>query len=87
MYHHTILNRDDTEIVKKIYVEQRKNPTKGDFVELIEEDFKTINEVQDDDEIKTHQKSHDKNFVKKCIKSAALKYLTQLQASHSKVSK
>ena len=78
MYHHTILKREDTELVKKIYAEQRNNPTKGDFVELIKEN---------DDEIQNQDKSNYKNFVKKSIKSAAFKYLTQLQASHSKVNK
>ena len=87
MYHHTILKREDTELVKKIYAEQRNNPTKGDYVELIKEDFKTIDVVQNDGEIQNQDKSSYKNFVKKSIKSAAFKYLTQLQASHSKVSK
>ena len=47
-------------------------------MELIKEDFKTIDVLQNDDEIQNHDKSNYKNFVEKSIKSAAFKYLTQL---------
>ena len=56
-------------------------------MELIKEDFKTIDVVQNDGEIQNQDKSSYKNFVKKSIKSAAFKYLTHFQASHSKVNK
>ena len=50
-YHQTILQRDDSELTKRIYLEQRKNPTSGDFVQLIAADFRLINENQDYKEV------------------------------------
>ena len=52
IYHQTILKRDDSELTKRIYIEQKQNPTKGDYVELLKEDFKIIDEAQDDEKIK-----------------------------------
>ena len=46
MYHQTILKRVDKELTKRIYKEQTIHPTPGDFVKLLEEDFKIIEEKQ-----------------------------------------
>ena len=40
-YSHTILNRQDSEIVKKVYNLQKKNHSKGDWVKLVYSDMKT----------------------------------------------
>jgi hypothetical protein len=34
-YHQTILKREDSELTKRIYQEQLKNPSTGDFVKLL----------------------------------------------------
>ena len=34
--------RDETELTKRILLEQQKNPTKGDFIELVKEDLMKI---------------------------------------------
>ena len=86
IYHQTILKREENELVKRIYNEQRKKPTVGDFVELVHEDFKMIDEVQDDAKIQNTNTSGYKKNVKASIKNAAFKYLTDAQAKHSKVS-
>ena len=85
IYHQNILKREDPELIKRIYTEQRNNPTTGDFVELISEDFKVINEVQDDAKIQNTNISVYKKHIKPCIRRAAFKYLSNLQANHSKV--
>ena len=51
LFHNNILKRENQELVKRIYQEQLKNPTKGDFTELIKDYFKTLNIIQNDDEI------------------------------------
>ena len=51
-YHQFILKRNYSELIKRIYQEQKINPTDGDFVKLISEDFKLIDEVQNDEKIK-----------------------------------
>ena len=85
LYHQCILKRNDEELIKRFYSEQKQNPTKGDFIELIKEDFKMINEKQDDTAIQMIGTHQYKILVKNKIKAAAFKYLTGLQASHSKV--
>jgi hypothetical protein len=86
IYHQTILKREENELVKRIYNEQRKNPTVGDFVELVHEDFKMMNEVQDDAKIQNTNTGGYKKNVKASIRNAAFKYLTDALAKHSKVS-
>ena len=86
IYHHNILKREEKELIKRIYKEQKKNPSKGDFVELIKEDFEIANIVQNDEEIQSIKASIYKQYIKKCIRKAAFVYLTTKQASHSKVS-
>ena len=54
-FHQTILKRDLTELTRKIYEEQKINPTPGDFSELVKDDFKIINEIQNDEKIRTYK--------------------------------
>ena len=85
LYHHNILKRDSNELVRRIYEEQIRNPSKGDFIELIKSDFQTISEVQDDKKIANTTKNNYKKYIKNCIRNSAFKYLTDLQSTHSKV--
>ena len=79
------MTRDDEELTKRVYLTQKQNPSPGDFVKLIEEDFKTIGEEMNDNMIKKMEKEQFKTFVKNKIKEATLKYLKEKQAGHSKV--
>ena len=85
LYHHNILRREETELVKRIYLEQTKNPTKGDFVELLKEDFKILDMLQNNEKIQKMNKNMYKQMIRKSIKNAALRYLTKKQESHSKI--
>ena len=42
MYLQMILNREDDELVKRIFTAQKSNPCSGDFTELIKKDFQGI---------------------------------------------
>ena len=86
IYHQTILKREDSELTKRIYIEQKQNPTKGDYVELLREDFKIIDEAQDDEKIKNISIIKYKAYIKSKIKLAAFKYLMRKLKTHSKVS-
>ena len=44
MYHHHILTREDSEIIKKIYLKQKENACKGDWIHLIRNDFGFLGE-------------------------------------------
>ena len=46
-YLHNILARDKNELVARVFNVQCENPSKGDFIELIQNDFKLINEKFD----------------------------------------
>ena len=56
MYHYNILIQDDNETIKKMYEKQKKNPTKGDWFQLLKEDFQFIEEDMDEEKIKTMSK-------------------------------
>ena len=52
VYLKTILNRNYEELTKRIYNQQKLDPTSGDFYLLVKEDFNSINEGLDENEIK-----------------------------------
>ena len=85
LFHQTILKREDNELTKRIYKEQKSNPTPGDFVELLHEDFKLMGEKQNDDVIQNTNSSIYKKQVKSKIREAAFKYLQSIKEKHSKV--
>ena len=47
-YHHHIITRDDTELIKKVYLKQKENPVEGDWVQLIQKDYEFIDEDWND---------------------------------------
>ena len=73
-YHQVLLKRDDKELTKRIYKAQQSNPTKGDFVKLLEEDFRLIDEKQNEPQIQMANSSSYKKHIQSRIKTAALKY-------------
>ena len=42
IYLQNILKRDNTELLKKVYLSQKANPKKGDFVDLVSENAKLV---------------------------------------------
>ena len=51
VYLQTILKREDSELIKRIYKAQSGNPSPGDFSEMLKADFETIGEVIDEQAI------------------------------------
>ena len=49
------------------------------------EDFKTIDQAQNDEEIRTTNTTQYKKNIKSRLKQAAFKYLKEIQSKHSKV--
>ena len=80
--------RNKEELTKRILEEQQKNPTPGDFVELVENDFIKIGKKYDvhleDFIITTNEKSY-KKLIKQSTREAAFKTLKDIQMSHKKV--
>ena len=84
-YLHTILNRNDTELTKKIYNAQKLDPVKGDWVTLVKEDLETIEIHLSEEEIVKTKKTHFKKLVRKYVKDAVFKKLKDMQKEHTKI--
>lgn len=85
MYLHNILSREDSELVKRVYVTQRDNPTSGDFVELVKSDLEDINIEYIEKAIIQQSKTQLKLIIKEKLKASVLKKLKDKQSSHSKI--
>ena len=62
-----------------------RNPSTGDFVKLLENDFKLIESQQNDITIQNTSKHEYKQNIKKKIKAAAFNYLKDIPKTHTKV--
>ena len=56
LYHHEILSRGEDETISKIYMKQKEDLTKGDWIELLLKDFAFIGIDMNEDEIRSHLK-------------------------------
>ena len=81
----TILEKDSEEIVSEVYFAQKNNPTKGDYCELVGLDTKHVNLEISESEIINLSRDKYKELVKGKVRAAALKQLTDIQKSHSKM--
>ena len=85
LYLRKILSREDEELTKRIYREQERNPSPGDFVELVKDDFSRCNLTFNEELIIGGKEGDYKRLIRKHIKMAALNELKTKQSSHSKV--
>ena len=85
VYLQNILKKHDTEIIKKIYVAQKKLPCTGDWVLLIEEDRLKYNIEYSDEQIAELSDSKFKTHVKKQVRLQSLNELKDIQNEHIKV--
>lgn len=85
MYLHHILNRNDSELIKRVFSAQRESPTPGDFVELVKSDLQSIGEIFDENAILGRSKIQYKNFIKEKVRMAAFNDMKNLQKKHLKV--
>ena len=85
MYHHHILSREKNETIRKIYEKQKTECSKGDWYELLKEDFTFIEYELNEEEIISTPKGIYKNKIKKLVNKAAYKYFLNLKETHSKL--
>ena len=85
MYLHAILQRDDNEMVRRVYEAQKNDPSPGDFTELVKHDREQINLNLSDEEISSIPKLSFRKLVKSKISNAAFRYLQKMQEGHSKM--
>ena len=79
MYHHHIMNRDDCELIKKVYQKQAELPCKGDWVLLVRKDFNFIGENIDVNFILSTSKEDYQKFIKNRVQKAAFNSYIQLK--------
>ena len=80
-----ILDRADEELIKRVYLEQRENPTKGDWIELIKTDIEKIELKLTEDEMKLMTKNEFRKYIKSLVYKMALIELKKKQEKHSKI--
>ena len=84
-YLQVILKRYKNELLKRVYLAQKINPTKGDYSKLVNDDYSKIYQEINEDAIIAMSEFQYKNYIKKHIKQAAFEHLKDIQKSHSKV--
>ena len=87
MYLQTKLCREDEELTKPVLREQEKNTTKGDFVELVKDNFRRYNIQYNENTIVSTKYEQYKDMIKKNVKETAFDELKMKQESHSKVNR
>ena len=84
-YLHTILSKDPSELVYRVYQGQKESESEGDWISLVRKDCETFGMQFDESWIKSMSKNKFKRLVRKKMQLAALKYLNLKKVSHSKV--
>jgi hypothetical protein len=84
-YLHNIVSRDRGELVKRVYTEQKTNPSKGDWCHMVQSDMAMIGLNMSETQISITPKHHFKLLVKRCVKNAAFSALQKTKLSHTKV--
>lgn len=77
MFHHNILVRDHGETIHKIYTNQKKEYTKGDWYQLLQIDFDFIWIDVNEDIIRRTSKEDYRNMILNLIKNASFEYFMQ----------
>ena len=84
MYYWTILKKEETELVKRVFIAMKEFRTKGDWLTQVENDLQSCDIQLMEEEIKAMSRNKFKTLVKKKIRERSMLYLTELQAKHSK---
>ena len=79
-----ILNESMDSIVNQVYITQKEDSRKGDFIQLTNEDRVTLNIEYEDDEIKSMIKQTWKKLVKEKVKVAAFAELRKDNSTKEK---
>ena len=85
MYHRHILTRNNSETIRKIYEKQKEETTKGDWYQLLKEDFEFVEEELNEEEIVNNSKEEYAKKVKQMVKKAAFKLYKEKQESLKKI--
>ena len=76
-----ILSREDTELLKKVFLAQQENPTRGDFVKLVTNDLEVLGVTYEE----VISGNMTKKKLKEIVQDVAFRQLLELQKSHIKI--
>ena len=85
MFLREILSKETNEVLYKVFDAQSKDPSKGDFVKLCQEDFKNIKLEISNEEIIKLSKSEYKQIVKLKMAEYCIQQLKEAQTNHRKI--
>ena len=81
MYYWNIIQRDESELVRKVFNSQTRFPVKNDWVVQLRQDLEECNIKLSDEEIKQMKKEQFKNLVLREIRRLAKEYLISQRKS------
>ena len=82
-YHKCILEKDEKELVQKVYLAQQKEPVTGDFALLVENYVKSLKVTLA--KVETLPKHDLRKVLKSSANAAAFEELKSKQGKHNKV--
>ena len=85
LYLQNILKKNKNEIVRQVYTAQKENPSKGDWINIVEEDKMKYNLNISDELIGDISKYEFKKLVKHNVREKVFDELITLQKKHDKV--
>ena len=87
LYHHHILTRDKEETISKFYYKQKQDSIKGDWFQLLQDDFDFIQVKMNEEKIIQTPKSEYKKIIKALVNKAAFGFFLKAKEGHSKLDK
>ena len=85
MYLHSLLRRNEDEMLSKFFMMQYNNPVKGDWTETVRADLKELNITENFMDIRSKTKEAFKKHVKQKARDVALEQLLDKKSKHSKM--
>jgi hypothetical protein len=80
-----IIDRNDNELIKRVFNAQKESPTRGDFVQLVQSDLKKLGMTLEDNLITRGSRDALKKEIKIAIQDKAFKELAELKCTKSKL--
>ena len=85
VYLHTILRKESTELVSRIYLAQKTDSLPGDYCRLVAADLTKMEINLSESQISCMTSKAYKTHIKSKVTQYAFKYLTNEQQTHSKI--
>ena len=84
MFHQHILARGDDETIKKVYMKQKEHNTKGDWIQMLRQDFEFIQVDMDENKIISYPKEEYRKIIRQQVEASAFKSYMQLKERSKK---